>query len=39
MFNFDFLGEGLEIVFPSHFVYDLSKKKEKKRKVAHVMFY
>ena len=26
MLNFDFLGKGMEIVSPSHFVYDFSKK-------------
>ena len=26
MLNFDFLGEGLEIVSPAHFVYDFSTK-------------
>ena len=26
MFNFDFLGKGLEVVSPPHFVYDFSRK-------------
>ena len=34
MLNFDFLEESLEIVSPTHFVYDFFKKN-----ISHVMLY